>query len=101
MGNLSEMKDKAGKCLGGAQVRVGGRGVANSLASNAILLVVEFQDTAGDGVDVRVIQRGVRAVVKAAIDLQVDVLEAEGLGAGLFAFGCRDIRRGGGARRSR
>ena len=90
---LLEMKDKAGKCLGGAQVWVGSRGVANSLAANAILLVVEFQDAARDGVDVRVIQRSARAVVRAAIEFQGDMLEAEGLRVGLLASGVEIFAR--------
>ena len=61
--------------------------MTHGLATDAVLLVVELWDTAGDGVDVRVIQRSVSGSVQGAIEDELDVLESEGLGLGVPILG--------------
>lgn len=87
------MQRDTSECLGGAQEWVRGSGVTYSLAPNAVLLVIEFQGAASHGVDVRVIQRSVQAVISLAVDLEVDVFEAEGLGLGFGVLGVEVLTR--------
>ena len=79
-----EVKSKASGGLAGAEERIFGGGVTDFLASYAVLLVGELKGRVSDPEDSLVIQRRGRGGVDLAIDVEVDIHEAEGLGATVF-----------------
>ena len=81
---LAEAECEAAESLARAESRVGGRAVADLFTAHCILLVTKLEGRGGDAIHVgEFIQRCSRRAVDGASDGEVDVLELEGLGAGL------------------
>ena len=77
------MSADAGKRFAWAEVGVRGRGVRDTFATDGILLVIEREGGPRDAVHVQVIQRCVSGLDLDAVDGEGDVVQAEGLRAGL------------------
>ena len=81
---LLKVECKTASGLAGAEEWIVGGGMTYFLAANAVLLVRELQSRVGYLEDSLVMQRRGRSVVDLAVDVEVDVLEAEGLGTAIF-----------------
>ena len=79
-----EVKGKAASGLARTEEGIVGCGMTYFLAPYAVLLVRELQSRVSDLEDCLVIQRRGRSGVDLAIDVEVKVHEAEGLGATVF-----------------
>ena len=81
---LLKVECKTASGLAGAEEWIVGGGMTYFLAANAVLLVRELQSRVGYLEDSLVIQRRGRSVVDLAVEVEVDVLEAESLGTAIF-----------------
>ena len=82
------MESKATSGLARAEERIVSGGMTDFLAPHAVLLVGELQSRVRDLEDVLVIQRRGRSRVDLAVDVEMEVHEAEGLRATVFEGVC-------------